>query len=98
MLKMNYLKSKKIQDGLIRNVDKNKVLEFINSLPFKLTTDQIKSAEDIYTDLTSNKRMNRLLQGDVGSGKTIVSFIALYINYLGGYQGALMAPTYGNIG
>ena len=37
--------------------------------------------------------MNRLLQGDVGSGKTIVAFISLYINYLAGYQGALMAPT-----
>lgn len=93
MLKMNYLKSKKIQDGLIRNVDKNKVLDFIDNLPFKLTLDQIKSVDDIYDDLISNKRMNRLLQGDVGSGKTIVSFIALYINYLGGYQGALMAPT-----
>ena len=93
MLKMNYLKSKKVQDGLIRNVDKNKVLDFIDNLSFKLTIDQIKSVDEIYEDLTSNKRMNRLLQGDVGSGKTIVSFIALYINYLGGYQGALMAPT-----
>ena len=93
MLKMNYLKSKKVQDGLIRNVDKNKVLDFIDNLSFKLTLDQIKSVDEIYEDLTSNKRMNRLLQGDVGSGKTIVSFIALYINYLGGYQGALMAPT-----
>ena len=93
MLKMNYLKSKKVQDGLIREVDKNKVVDFIDNLPFKLTVDQIKSVDDIYNDLTSNKRMNRLLQGDVGSGKTIVSFIALYINYLGGYQGALMAPT-----
>ena len=93
MLKMNYLKSKKIQDGLIREVDKNKVVDFIDNLPFKLTVDQIKSVDEIYEDLTSNKRMNRLLQGDVGSGKTIISFIALYINYLGGYQGALMAPT-----
>ena len=93
MLKMNYLKSKKVQDGLIREVDKNKVVDFIDNLPFKLTVDQIKSVDEIYEDLTSNKRMNRLLQGDVGSGKTIVSFIALYINYLGGYQGALMAPT-----
>ena len=53
----------------------------------------MKSVKDIYDDLTSSNRMNRLLQGDVGSGKTIVSFIALYINYLAGYQGALMAPT-----
>ena len=93
MLKMNYLKDKKGQAGLQRNVDINKVKEFINNLPFKLTTDQEKSAYEIFNDLNSSKRMNRLLQGDVGSGKTIVSFIALYINYLSGYQGALMAPT-----
>ena len=93
MLKMNYLKSKKMQKGLQRDVSKDKVLDFINNLPFKLTADQEKAVKDIYYDLVSDKRMNRLLQGDVGSGKTIVSFIALYINYLAGYQGALMAPT-----
>ena len=93
MLKMNYLKSKKMQKGLQRDVSKDKVLNFINNLPFKLTADQEKAVKDIYDDLVSDKRMNRLLQGDVGSGKTIVSFIALYINYLAGYQGALMAPT-----
>ena len=93
MLKMNYLKSKKMQKGLQRDVSKDKVLDFINNLPFKLTADQEKAVKDIYDDLVSDKRMNRLLQGDVGSGKTIVSFIALYINYLAGYQGALMAPT-----
>ena len=47
----------------------------------------------ILNDLNSNNRMNRLLQGDVGSGKTICAVIALYINYLSGYQGVLMAPT-----
>ena len=94
MFKMNYLKmSSKKNDGLKRIVDKTKVEEFINSLPFKLTTDQEKSVDAIYEDLVSPNRMNRLLQGDVGSGKTIVAIIALYINYLGGYQGALMAPT-----
>ena len=94
MFKMNYLKmSSKKNDGLKRIVDKTKVEEFINSLPFKLTIDQEKSVDAIYEDLVSPNRMNRLLQGDVGSGKTIVAIIALYINYLGGYQGALMAPT-----
>ena len=94
MMKISYLKkSKKQSNGLSRNVEKGKVLEMINNLPFELTKDQLKSVEDIYDDLISNNRMNRLLQGDVGSGKTIVSFIALYINYLSGYQGALMAPT-----
>ena len=94
MFKMNYLKlSSKQNDGLERTVDKKKVQEFIDSLPFKLTVDQEKSVAAIYDDLTSPNRMNRLLQGDVGSGKTIVAIISLYINYLGGYQGALMAPT-----
>ena len=94
MFKMNYLKmNTKNNDGLVRNVDFEKVLEFINSLPFELTTDQKKAVENIYEDLVSEKRMNRLLQGDVGSGKTIVAIISLFINYLSGYQGALMAPT-----
>ena len=94
MLKMNYLKnSSELKDGLHREVDIAKIEDFISSLPFKLTPDQRKCVYDIYNDLTTPKRMNRLLQGDVGSGKTIVSFISLYINYLGGYQGALMAPT-----
>lgn len=94
MLKMNYLKqSKKIDHGLKRDISYDKVEQFIDDLPFELTRDQIKSVEEIYKDLTENMRMNRLLQGDVGSGKTIVAFITMYINYLGGYQSALMAPT-----
>ena len=94
VMKISYLKNaKRKSDGLSRNVSYEQVLEIINNLPFELTKDQLKSVKDIYDDLISNNRMNRLLQGDVGSGKTIVSFIALYINYLGGYQGALMAPT-----
>ena len=94
MLKMNYLKqSKKIDHGLKRDISYDKVEQFIDDLPFELTRDQIKSVEEIYKDLTEDMRMNRLLQGDVGSGKTIVVFITMYINYLGGYQSALMAPT-----
>ncbi|MBQ8872127.1 MAG: ATP-dependent DNA helicase RecG [Bacilli bacterium] len=94
MMKMTYLKnSRKAKDGLMRNVDYKEVEDFINNLPFTLTIDQLSSVKDIYNDLISQSRMNRLLQGDVGSGKTIISFIALYINYLSGYQGALMAPT-----
>src|SRR5574344_110453 len=94
MLKMNYLKdNKSMKVGLSRSIDYNKVLELMNNLPFKLTDDQLKAVDDIYNDLINPKRMNRLLQGDVGSGKTIVSVVAIYINYLGGYQSALMAPT-----
>ena len=94
MYKINILKNnKKLQIGLKRDVDYKKIEDLINNLPFKLTNDQVKAIKEIYEDLISPKRMNRLLEGDVGSGKTIVSFIALYINYLSGYEGALMAPT-----
>ena len=94
MFKMNYLKSKRQNDnGLKREVPFEKVQEFINTLSFELTKDQSQAVKEIYQDLTTPKRMNRLLLGDVGSGKTIVSIIAMYINYLGGYQSVLMAPT-----
>ena len=95
MFKMNYLKYKRLKSdyGLDRKVDYNEVDKFISTLPFKLTDDQESSVKEIFKDLTTKKRMNRLLLGDVGSGKTVVSEIALYINYLGGYQGVLMAPT-----
>ena len=94
MLKINLLKKNNGKStGLSRNVDFSKIKEFEKKLPFELTFDQIKAIRSIYDDLIDSRCMNRLLQGDVGSGKTIVCFIGLYINYLGGYQGALMAPT-----
>lgn len=95
MFKINYLKevNKESKIGYLRNIDPEDVNEFIRSLPFELTADQDTAIEEIYKDMTSSKRMNRMLQGDVGSGKTIVSVIAAYINYLGKYQTALMAPT-----
>ncbi len=94
MCKMNYLKNNdRNKVGLKRIVDKHEVDKFIEGLPFKLTSDQLKSIDDIYTDLVEKYRMNRLLQGDVGSGKTIVAIVSMYINYLSGYQSALMAPT-----
>ncbi len=94
MLKMNYLRNNKQNKiGLKRNIDYQKVQAFIDTLPYSLTEDQEKSVQAIYQDLISPMRMNRLLQGDVGSGKTVVALIASYINYLSGYQTALMAPT-----
>ena len=94
MLKIyNLKKNRKNIDGISRNINKSEIDKFISTLPFELTVDQIKATNDIYEDLISKNRMNRLIQGDVGSGKTIVAIIALYINYLSGYQGALMAPT-----
>ncbi|MFD1735779.1 ATP-dependent DNA helicase RecG [Bacillus salitolerans] len=66
---------------------------FIQSLPFPLTKAQERVVEEVIADMKSPYRMNRLLQGDVGSGKTVVAAIALYVSCLAGYQGALMVPT-----
>ena len=95
MFNINYLKiqNKKSIKGLIREVDEDKLNKFIKKIPFELTNDQQKAINEILEDLKAGHRMNRLLQGDVGSGKTIVSFISMYINYLSKYQSALMAPT-----
>lgn len=72
---------------------KNETLEFINSLSFKLTNSQNKVLEDIFNDMSSDRQMNRLIQGDVGCGKTIVSFIAMFNVVKNGFQSVLMAPT-----
>ena len=94
MLKMNFLKNNKQNKiGLKRTIRFEKIEEFIKMLPYSLTIDQQECVVSIYNDLISPKRMNRLLQGDVGSGKTVVALIASYMNYLSGYQSALMAPT-----
>lgn len=95
MLKVSYLKEKNASDGKfnIKSFDEDRVNNFISSLPFNLTDGQMQAVSDIKGDFLSKKKMNRLILGDVGSGKTIVSFIALYMNMLAGYQGVLMAPT-----
>lgn len=67
--------------------------KLLNSLPFSLTQDQAKALQEIDTDMRAPSRMVRLLQGDVGSGKTIVAFLALLNGIEAGGQGALMAPT-----
>jgi ATP-dependent DNA helicase RecG len=94
MMKLNLLKIKQKKDkGIKRNIDYKVIQDKIKELPFVLTIDQESAIEDIINDLNSEYQMNRLLQGDVGSGKTIVAFLALYYNYLSGYQGSLMVPT-----
>jgi len=94
MFKINYLKKENTKlDGIARKIYKKDITDISKLLPFKLTNDQKNVLEEIRNDLNSKKRMNRLLQGDVGSGKTIVSIIAMYLNYLSGYQSALMVPT-----
>lgn len=72
---------------------KNETLEFIDSLSFKLTNSQNKVLEDIFNDMSTDRQMNRLIQGDVGCGKTIVSFIAMFNVVKNGFQSVLMAPT-----
>ena len=95
MFKINYLRNlKKLEkNGLSRKIDREKLNSFIKKIPFELTNDQKNAVDEIVKDLESSSRMNRLLQGDVGSGKTVVAFIGMVANYLSGYQSALMAPT-----
>ncbi|MFB3785323.1 MAG: ATP-dependent DNA helicase RecG [bacterium] len=66
---------------------------FVNHLPFRLTEDQIRVCREFEQDMNSSRPMNRLLQGDVGSGKTVVSLYAMVVAAAGGAQAALMAPT-----
>ncbi len=99
MLKIEYLKKNRedsIDSVLIRNIDRTllqKINKLKQELPFTLTNDQNTAIDDILIDMKSNKRMNRMIQGDVGSGKTIVGIFACFINYLTGYMSAFMAPT-----
>jgi ATP-dependent DNA helicase RecG len=79
--------------GIEINYHDSKVKQFIEGLPFPLTNAQNRVINEILTDLKSPLRMNRLLQGDVGSGKTVVAAIGLFASVTAGYQGALMVPT-----
>ncbi len=95
MSKINYLKlkNKKVNNGQEKIIDLKKLEDLIGTLPYQLTADQRTVLKEILDDIKSKRRMNRLLQGDVGSGKTIISILAMYANYLSGYQSALMVPT-----
>ena len=94
MFKIQYLKALKEQEvGIEKRFSEEKVETFINNLPFSLTKDQEKAISEGMKDMKSPKRMNRLLLGDVGSGKTIVATTLMYANFLAGYQSAFMAPT-----
>ncbi|WP_028545075.1 ATP-dependent DNA helicase RecG [Paenibacillus taiwanensis] len=85
--------TRKRADGVVHEVSNSTVREFVHSLPFELTEGQKKSVTDILQDMRSPFCMNRLLQGDVGSGKTVVAAVALFAAVRSGYQGALMVPT-----
>ena len=95
MKKVKMLKKKNEEHNSLynKNIDDDKVNSFINKLPFELTIDQRKVIDEMILELKSDVKMNRLLQGDVGSGKTIVAFVLAYACFTAGYQTAFMVPT-----
>ena len=91
---MNVLKKENIkQENIHKIVQCIEVAEFVDMLQYKLTKGQAEAIEDILADMGSDNVMNRLIQGDVGSGKTIVAATSLYACVKEGYQGVLMVPT-----
>lgn len=93
LFQLGILKLKK-KDAPGEPLDTNWIFEeFTARLPFELTGAQTNVIGEIYNDLSKNIAMNRLVQGDVGSGKTVVAFAAMYAAYKNGFQAALMAPT-----
>ncbi len=82
-----------IVPGISFKIHQDKINKFLKTLPFSLTNAQQRSVDDIFTDMKRTYPMNRLIQGDVGSGKTVVSLVACLCAKLNGYQSAIMAPT-----
>ena len=76
-----------------RKFDESKIEEWMKSLPYELTPDQKQGIYDVMKDMKSNQIMFRLLQGDVGCGKTMVAIASLYACHLSGYQSVFLAPT-----
>ena len=95
MFKINLIKYKNqiFDDFVIKDISDETVEDIISKVPFSLTDDQLNAINDIVKDFRNLKRMNRLILGDVGSGKTIVSFVSILLNHSAGYQSALLAPT-----
>ncbi|REE88617.1 ATP-dependent DNA helicase RecG [Paenibacillus taihuensis] len=85
--------NRKRMDGVAHVVDGESIRVFVRTLPFELTDSQKKVVNEILIDMRYPSCMNRLLQGDVGSGKTVVAAIALFATVKAGHQGALMVPT-----
>lgn len=95
-LKFAYLRqanTKMLTSQEIKPKENGLVEQFIKSLPFELTNGQKTAFDEILNDMSNNEPMGRLLQGDVGSGKTVVACMMLLVAIENGYQGALMAPT-----
>lgn len=85
--------NKSESNGLAIAYDEQKVQDKIAALPFPLTGAQKRSLDEILADMRSGGHMNRLLQGDVGSGKTVIASLAMYAAYTAGFQSAMMVPT-----
>lgn len=79
--------------GEAKDYDLKEIAKLTSSLPFELSDDQKEVVNEIYADLHSDRQMRRLLQGDVGSGKTVVAVYAIFAAITAGYQAALMVPT-----
>lgn len=92
-LEINKRKFKLVSESDQKKIDKDKIENFISTLPYKLSEAQQKATEEIIKDIESSQIMYRLLQGDVGSGKTLVAILALVAASYLSYQGAFMAPT-----
>ncbi len=87
------LKNTNLQNERSRKYERVEKQEFLDLLPFKLTNAQSRVISQIENDIYSNKVMNRMVQGDVGCGKTMIAAVAMFIAVKNGYQAALMAPT-----
>lgn len=87
------IKGRNIDNKIGPVIAGDRMWEYIDELPFELTNDQKKAASDIAIDLSAPKPMNRLIQGDVGSGKTVLAEASMYAVAKSGYQSAFMAPT-----
>ena len=94
MFKVNYLKKQnKVTTKIRKEFDINLINDFMANLNFKLTEDQENAINEILDEMKSEKRMNRIIIGDVGSGKTIVAIIAMLASFFSNYQSAYMVPT-----
>ena len=95
LFKINIIKYRNqlFNDYVIKHVDESMIDSIKRQIPYSLTSDQEATLNEIIDDFNSFKRMNRLIMGDVGCGKTIVAFIAVMLNYKCGYQSAILAPT-----
>ena len=93
VMELSKRKFKEEHKNMGKSIDEMRVFSFISSLPYKPTNSQILAFNEIKEDMKSSLNMYRLLQGDVGSGKTLVAILSCYASFISGNQSAFMAPT-----